>query len=467
MSATQSAMKTVLVVGGGLSGTLTTIQLLRKLTSPTPIEIILVEKSGHLGRGVAYGTTCTQHLLNVPAGKMSAFSDKPSHFLDWAQQRDDSIQADIFVPRMVYGAYLEALLEEFKASTEANLQFTTLRDAVVSIKPNPTGQGAWVVFESGLQRNADLIVLATGNYPPSNPYLHNPQFYESTQYRADSWSKEALVNLSNDAPVLLIGTGLTMVDKVMELKAQGYQGIIHALSRHGLLPQPHKLGLAPYLFPAELKSGSVRQLLRHIRQLAKRVIHEGGDWRSVIDGLRPETQGLWKSLSLVEQQRFLRHLRPYWDIYRHRLPVQVAEAVTQLIAEGSLQLHQGRIQSLAESDGQVRVRVQQRHTQVQQEFLVQRVINCTGAESNMARVQDPLIQNLLGQGLIVVDALKLGLETTEWGHLVDVQGHASDFLFTLGSPLRGRLWESTAAPELRQQAERLAHYLMQKLRSCH
>ncbi|HWY24061.1 MAG TPA: hypothetical protein VNX47_04035, partial [Nevskia sp.] len=59
------------------------------------------------------------------------------------------------------------------------------------------------------------------------------------------------------------------------------------------------------------------------------------------------------------------------------------------------------------------------------------------------------------------DALGLGLLTDAQGALLDRDGQASTWLYTLGPARKGQLWETTAVPEIRVQAQALARRLLQ------
>ncbi len=455
-----SRRKTVVIIGGGFSGTLVATQLMRKAAEPT--RVVLIERAPRFARGFAYSTNSSQHLLNVPAGKMSAFPEEPEHFLKWTQSKDSNIQSDTFVPRMLYGQYLETILHEADVNKSSEVRFDRLNDEAISINPDNENEAAIVELESGLKLFADKVVLAVGNYSPRNPYVKENSFYKSKKYFRDPWSSNSLLSLNPDDSVLLIGTGLTMVDKAIELVNKGHKGIIYAISRHGYLPKEHKPGLEPLKIDFNFQEAkSIRQIFLTIREKMKSIMLAGGDWRQVIDSLRSKVQEIWQSLSIEERKRFFRHLRPLWDIHRHRMPPDISEKIMQMLANKQLVVKSARIMEYKEQGDYVDILVCERPSDKNDILRVARVVNCTGSEFDFCQIQDPLIVTLLEQGLIASDKLSLGLDATTSGVLKDINGNESNILYTLGPPLKGQLWETTAVPEIREQAFKLANILVE------
>lgn len=455
----------VAIVGGGLSGALVATHLLKNTLCP--MHVILIERKPSIGVGVAYSTQHPGHLLNVPARNMSAFPDDPTHFLRWLQNEfstcDPSLAAqfkpETFVPRQIYGDYIQSVLNEAQASAPKYIVFERLNDEVLSLKSEE--EGAILQLQSGKSVFAHRVVLALGNFSPANPTRDNADFYSSHRYvRSYFATPEVLDSIDSEATLLLIGSGLTMVDLAIALQARGHRGKIHVVSRRGLLPQIHRqvTPYPPFLFQGE-PFHTIRVLTRRVRQEIHRAEAQHSDWRAVIDSLRPFTQELWQGLSGVERCRFLRHVRSYWDAHRHRIAPQVGEKLSQLIENGQLLFHKGHLQGFQEASSSVRVKIQKRHT-LEHEFVeADWVFNCTGPQTDYTRLQHPLVVSLLEQGLIHPDPLFLGIETNQDGNVLDAQGQVSPFLFTLGPPQRGRLWETTAVPEIRIQAATLAREL--------
>ena len=441
----------VAIIGGGFTGSILAAQLLRRDTS---LSVTLIESASVAGRGVAYATSCSSHLLNVPAANMSAFPEDAEHFVRWAQLNYDSgTEDEDFLPRRVYGQYIESILRQ--QTQRCPERFQIVCDEAQSIAS--ANGGATIRLASGRSISAEQVVLALGNFPPAG--LRLPGLTpESVRYLPWAWSVNALelADLSQEENVLLIGSGLTSVDLAIALRAHEFSGTIHILSRHGLVPQGHKDGNVLFAkwrteFPC-----SIRELVRLVRKRVEVVRYRGGDWRSVIDSLRPVTAQIWQSLSPAERRRFLRHVRAYWDVHRHRIAPAISSQIESEIVSGGIRVHTGRITVYGEEQDAAVVCYRERRTSKLKELRVGRVINCTGPESDCRKVASPLLQDLLRQGLVRPDPLFLGLDAAEDGALIDVAGSKSDVLYTVGPPRKSRLWESVAVPEIRVQIAELA-----------
>ena len=456
---------TVAIVGAGFSGSLVAAHLLK--TANRPLLIKLIDRSYDIGKGVAYSTNITCHLLNVSVGKMSAFPDDPGHLLRWLQYNrseladflPDDLNASSFIPRQVYGLYIQSILEEAEATASSNIRLERVIDEVVAVEPQ--AKGAVVSLRSSRIFVADKIVLAVGNAPPGS----HPSKDNHAPYLRNAWSADALAELEPDASVLLIGTGLTMVDMVVALHDRHHQGKIYAVSRRGLFPLPHQ-STKPYPAFLTLESApkTIRGLLRCLRSEVQTAAVQGYNWRAVIDSLRPITQELWQQLPRVEQQRFLRHATPYWDVHRHRIAPEIGEVVQTMLDSGQLNITAGRIQDYQVGSDAVKVTVRQRHAKKTNQVLqVNRVVNCTGVQADYRRSSQSLIANLRTQGLIHPNEIGLGLDTAADGTVFDAQGNHSSLLYTLGTPRKGSLFETIAVPELREQAQALAATVLQSL----
>ena len=431
----------VAIVGGGAAGTLVAIQLLHKAQGPFRVGII--DRAGAIGRGLAYATPEPWHVLNVAASGMSAFPDRLDDFVRWSGASPEE-----FVPRVLYGEYLQATLAEARALAAAGVSVLAVRGEAVAVSTDPSA--VCIRLADGTELSARAAVLALGNFPSAEMSIP-----PSPAYRSSPWESGALDGVPHDADVLLLGTGLTMVDAALALDRRGHAGTLHALSRHGLLPLVQ--GDAP---ASRLRIGAtgVRGLLRALRDAARR----DGGWRSAVDGLRPVTQRIWRRLSDGEKRRFLRHLRAFWDVHRHRMAPGVGEHIARLRAEGRLSVHAGTLRSIV-MDGPIAVtRYRPRGEHDERELRVARIVNCTGPAMYLADVNSPLIASLLESGLARADSLGMGLSADRDGALY---GNAPGRLFTLGNLRRGELWETTAIPELRVQAHAIAVRLLRELRT--
>jgi uncharacterized NAD(P)/FAD-binding protein YdhS/glyoxylase-like metal-dependent hydrolase (beta-lactamase superfamily II)/rhodanese-related sulfurtransferase len=445
---------TVAIIGGGFSGATLAAQLLRR--SGESISVFLIERSAHLGRGVAYSTECSEHLLNVRARNMSAYADDPEHLLEWARLNNEpGASPDDYLPRQLYGQYVASVLRQEIERYPGQIEH--VQDEAVSIAR--VGETAEIRLRSGRTLFADKVVIALGNLPPGDPRLPG-RTPHSLRYVSNPWKASALGDVSHDNSVLLVGSGLTSVDVAITLRRRGFRGTIHILSRRGLLPQVHKTAAPWPPFWTEQSPRTVRGLLRLIRSQVKAAEKAGSDWRAVIDSLRPFTQEIWRSLSFSERRRFLRHVRPYWDVHRHRIAPAIGARLGSQIQDGQIEIHAGRITAYSEDVDGVDVIYRERESGQLVPLRVDRVINCTGPESDCRKADDPLLTNLMRQKLVRPDPLFLGLDVSPDGALIDGYGDVSDLLYAIGPVRKGSLWETIAVPELRVQVSELSRLLV-------
>ena len=448
-------MTTIAIVGAGFSGTLLALHLLRRC--PPSAKLILIERNSQFGRGVAYATSNPSHILNVPAGRMSAFHDRPDDFLNWLTSRTETAACgpQSFAPRQTFGDYIRTLLsDEIKRSGRERLEL--VRGNVIGLDRNVTPVRLTLDRDRSMQ--VDFVVLAPGNFPPEPIPVSDPGFYDTTFYRPDPWAADALTDLDPDAPVLLLGTGLTMIDAVISLLDRRHRGTIHAISRRGLLPRRHATGPVVATehppFPT-----SVTALTRFFRQEVRRAAAMGGSWQPIIDELRPFTVDVWQAMPLPERKRFLRHLRPWWEVHRHRMAAEVADRVEAARDNGQLQIRVGRVRQYTMVSQQVVVAYRPRGQDGLETIEAARVINCAGPTADYDRISDPLIRNLLHEGIVRPDPLRLGLDVTGNCALLNNAGAVSRRLFAVGPVTKGAFWEMTAVPDIRRQTERLAEHL--------
>jgi uncharacterized NAD(P)/FAD-binding protein YdhS len=445
---------TVAVIGGGFTGATLTAQLLRGAAGN--LSVLLVEKGARLGRGVAYSTECPEHLLNVRARNMSAYPDDPEHFLEWARlNHNPGASPDDYLPRPLYGRYITSVLQQEIERHPGHVEH--VQDEAVSVAR--VGETAEIRLRSGRILFADKVVLAFGNFSPGDPRLPG-RTPHSLRYISNPWKASVLGDVSGDKSVLLVGSGLTSVDVAITLRRRGFCGIIHILSRRGLLPQTHQ-ATAPWPpFWDAQSPKTVRGLLALIRTQVVAAEKAGSGWRAVIDALRPVTQAIWHSLSFPERRRFLRHIRPYWDVHRHRIAPAIGAKLTSQIQDDQIEIHAGRITAYSEDVDGVDLTYHARRSARREQLHVDHVINCTGPESDCRKVEDPLLTNLMRQKFARPDPLFLGLEVFPDGALVDAHGTPSNLLYAIGPVRKGSLWETIAVPELRVQVFELSRLLL-------
>lgn len=442
----------VAIVGGGCSGVLVAVPLMR---SRFPGRVAIVEIRSKLGRGLAYSTPFEHHLLNVPAINMSAFPQGPTHFLEWLRNNEWPCAAtDLFAPRKLYGEYLKDLLQK-EVRRRPSAECRRVRAEALDVRL--LSQGVEVVFHDGSAVRAGRAVLALGNPASSSPASPGISGIDEL-CQASPWIGDALNVRFAGERALLIGTGLTAVDAALTLLGDPQHCEVFALSRRGLLPQVHDLRRAPSPPPEFEEPGNVRAMFRQLRSRIRELRAAHGCWRSAADALRPISNQIWQGLPLADQSRFLRHLRTYWETHRHRMAPQVRRRVDQYREQGSLQVIAGRISNAARKGDGVELTVAGRRGQ-ESRLKVRRVINCSGIQENYRNPHRPLIRSLIRRGLASPNNLGRGFRTDSAGALIDASGRVSTNLFTLGPPRRGELLETTAVPEIRVQAEALAYHL--------
>ena len=454
-------LRTIVIVGGGFCGTVVTANLLRRPPSG-PTRLVLIERGSALGRGVAYADRGFPYLLNVPASRMSANSGAPNEFLEFVQRRIPGAGGEDFLPRALYGEYLQEFLMAAQLSAPTNVRLDVLYGEVTNVRRLERHLPLQVELRDGRNLTADDVVLALGNPKPASLAVAAP-VAEHPAYLADPWSKE--LEFSRSQKVLLIGSGLTAADVINAASADPQRTpTLHALSRHGFVA-PRQTAFRPDAFKGDgnalllAASTSLRGLMKAVRLLAREAESCGGDWREAITFVRNMAPTIWQRLSERDRVRFLRHLRAVWDTHRHRLPLQLIQRIDQLRKTERLHVHAGHLLRFAPREARIEVTWRTRGTDMERNETFDRVVNCTGPDYAVARSTEPLLRNLVQCGLCVADPLGLGLRTGPRGAVIDADGWPGPHLFYVGPMLRADLWEATAASELRGHAERLATLL--------
>jgi uncharacterized NAD(P)/FAD-binding protein YdhS len=457
---------TVAVIGAGASGTLATIYLLQEATAARiPLRIALIDRYEQHGLGRAYATLNPAHLLNSPVDRMSAVAGDPGHLARWAAANGISPD-DGFLSRPDFGRYLLELLADAERSAGPAATVTRITADVLGLSYGGANGPLRLDLADQGRIEADAAVLATGNQPPAAPF----RVPASPRYIGDPWVPGALDGVADGSPVVVLGTGLTMLDLAISLTGAHPDTVVQAISRHGLVPREHPAlpdgavqppVLQRSILPGSglpgfgLSPGDLPGLIRYVRTASARA-PEG--WQAVVDALRPDVPELWQQLSLPDKRLFLRHVARYWEVHRHRVPPVTARTIDQLRSGGRLSVLRGRIIAVADAPAGLCVRMEQR-TQVT-EVAAGWLINATGPAADVTATTDPLLRGLLESGLARPDSLRLGFEAGDGGTLLDVSGTPSDVIVTLGPTLRGQLYETTAIPEIRDQAAALAGRLL-------
>ena len=446
----------VLIVGAGFSGTLVAVTLTRR--SQGTLRIALAERGGDgaAGRGVAYATPDRRHLLNVRAGGMSAFADQPDHFVRWlaahpAHWEGDMISAGPhdFVPRLVYGRYLQDLLRTAMAEHGGVDIFPT---EITDLAP---GRGGFTAYQGTTALlTAGQVVLALGNFPPGDAATGT-----GAETTLNPYAPSVLEKICGPGDVFLIGTGLTSLDLLATMEKDKADGRIHVLSRGGLFPRQHGAPAAnayPAYIDRDAPPRTALALLSLVRREIRMAMQRGVPWQDVIDALRPFNQALWLALPVAERRRFLRRVRPYWDTHRHRAAAEIIAARDRLLADGRLVRHRGAYLRAEPAPDAIDVVWRETKGKTIRTTRVAHVVNCTGPQADIRKLKDPLVAGLLARDLITPDILQLGIDADAAGRVLNAAGTTVPGLYLIGSWRKGALFESVAVPELRGQADALA-----------
>jgi uncharacterized NAD(P)/FAD-binding protein YdhS len=453
----------ILIVGGGLSGTMLAVQLLRL---PGKRRIVIIESRSELGRGEAYSATELGHTLNGNAARMSVDPDDTNDLTQWLtdyiaaggwpESDEQHVPvAELFPPRGIFGLYVQQRLAEAQAVGAAHSSTVEhVRGEVTDLQSDATG--VIITLADDTRLIGRFAVLATGMFAAARTPQRDSNALNAAAVAP--WDVEAMRHLDPRGRVLIIGSGLTMVDAVVSLEQAGHRGPIDVFSRHGLLPHVRR---QPPTWPDFLGDDhsirSTRQLVRALREQCEQAIAQGIDWQAPLDTVRVHIPRLWSQATDLQRRQFVRHVRPWWESHHHRSPPPSARLLDRLVQEGRLQIHAASLQSVeAPQAGQVRISLRYRGEDQPRVESGAALINSTGIQYDWRRVDRALPRNLLARGLIQPGPLALGIGADPGGAVLDSQGRISDRLFAMGPPLRGMWWESTAVTDVALQAKALA-----------
>lgn len=453
----------ILIVGGGLSGTMLAVQLLRL---PGRRRIVIVESRSELGRGEAYSATELGHTLNGNAARMSVEPDNAEDLTlwlgdfiakgGWPESDEQHVPvAELFPPRGIFGLYVQQRLAEAQAVGAAHGSTVEhVRGEVTDLQVD--ADGVRVSLADGGQWHAARAVLATGMFAAARTPQRDVQDFNAAA--VDPWDVAAMGQLDPQGRVLIIGSGLTMVDAVVSLEQAGHRGPIDVFSRHGLLPHVRRQPPTwPDFLGADHSICSTRQLVRALREQCAAAIAQGIDWQAPLDTVRVHIPRLWSQASDRQRRQFVRHVRPWWESHHHRSPPPSAALLERLVQEGRLKIHAASLQQVEGGDsGQVRIRLRYRGDDTSRVEEGAALINSTGIQYDWRKVDRALPRHLLQRGLIQPGPLALGIAADPGGAVLDAQGQVSSRLFAMGPPLRGLWWESTAVTDVALQAKALA-----------
>ena len=448
----------IAVIGAGASGTITTIQLLQKLN--VPAEIYLIEKRKEATcLGTAYSSPLPYEPLNVQTGRMSIFNHLPDDFFNWLKANKQSgskteITTDCFVSRRWFGEYLQ---QHFSAAQKAapHIRVHIVNTFCKDVDYSETEESYTVWFDTADYVYADYLVFATGNETPADIFSQEQVQLLAEKYVSNPWHTNPFTNLQSTDDVLFVGTGLTMIDHVVSLQKQNHQGKIFCFSRNGYLPLPHTY-IQAFTFETDGEARGVQFAFASLRNNIKKASSKKVEWQNVIDAMRPYTTKFWRSMTTDSKKEFLKRLRPYWEIHRHRMPNASANSITTMQQSGQLKIVGGKFGRLALKDNRVEFCYASKAGKSNQQFLVDRIINCTGPSNDYYQTSNTLFKNLLQKGWMQQDELKLGIVTGARGEIIKANGVVLHNAFGVGPVRKASEWESTAIREIRTHAENVA-----------
>lgn len=437
----------LMIVGGGLTGAALAIEIMR--TTRAPLDLTLVEPAEDIGRGVAYGTVDPVHRINVPTHRLSLCRDRPDDFTRWlfargilpdAASTDD--KGEHYVPRSSFGTYARDTLETTVAQAGQRVTFRHLRARVVALERQ--GAGWSVTLDDGRQIEADGVALCPGHPAPILPCRVSATALQHPGLVANPWGRGVYERIGPNNSVLIVGTGLTMLDALASLDRAGHRGPVVAISRRGLLARPQgsfRDGFDPFADAPQPRTAL--GLLRLLRQSV--ADHAEAEWQEVLDGFRLRLKRLWAALPPSEQRRVARRLLPFWDVHRFRAAPQLHSLAEEWRRESRLGIMQAGLAGLdADADGLRATLALPGDRRESRSF--DAVVLCTGP-GNALRT-DPLIGDLLVRGLARADGVGFGLSVDASSRMITPDGTVQDRLWAFGPVTRGSFGEMTGAPDI-------------------
>lgn len=440
----------VVVVGSGFSAIAVVCNLVRKL--PQTASIAVIGDDPGFGRGTAYRTEMHLHRLNVPAARMSLFTDRPADFVEWLSRKNRPSRDADFASRSDYGLYVRDTLADLLRPRDDRCRVDFMKTkATGCVERYPGALG--FLLEHGGEIAGRHVVLCLGLGNAKLPVdTGDPGSAMRSHVIENPWRLSWLTHVGPQDRVCILGSGLTMIDQVLGLRSHGHRGRIDVLSRRGLAPHGHARDpKSPAAIDIDAKGATLSQILHGIR----RQVRSGTDWRSVMDGLRPRTQAIWQNLAPAERSRFLRHALPWWNVHRHRVAPDIYDRFEQLQQQGVVNFHAGYLKTLKDAGDGIGIEYRKRGRRETIALTVDWIVNCTGME-RAGLAHSPLLQEMRRRGFVVADSLGLGISVNRDSRVLNSEGAAQSNLYAVGALTAGQFWEITAVPDIRAQAEQVA-----------
>ena len=439
----------VVVVGSGFSAIATVCNLIELL--PASATIAVIGDDPGFGRGTAYRSELYLHRLNVPAGRMSLFPDRPDAFVAWLADRKRPLRDGDFASRQDYGLYVRDTLAALLRDRRPRCRVDFIRAKATGCVERYNATLGFLLDNGGEIAGRHVVLcLGVGNAPLP---------VDMARLSADArdrivenpWRLSWLRRVAPDDTVCILGSGLTMIDQVLALVAQGFRGRIDVVSRRGLVPHGHARSPRP---PADFDVASLPVTMSELLHRLRRESRKTDDWRSVMDRLRPQTQALWQRLPAAERARFLRHALPWWNIHRHRVAPDIYDRFLVLTDSGQVSVHAGFLMDAGEDGQRLTLSFRSRGSREIRQLHAEWLVNCTGVE-RAGIAHSPLLREMKRQGFIGADPLGLGI-TVDAASKVIGGVSANVSLYAVGSLTAGQFWEITAVPDIRVQARAVA-----------
>ncbi len=420
----------------------------------SPIRITILDRAGKFGKGIAYSTTDRAHLLNVPAGNMYAIPNQQEHFVNWLKENGHFQPEISFYPRALYGEYISSILANAveKANTK-NIEVQLITEEATRIE-KLDDEKFTIHTGTDLRWETDVVVFALGNFPPGSFTQLFPNLKSNPRYITKFWTNPVFSFIPRHSTVGIIGTGLSMIDAALSLESRKHSGKIVAFSRNGFLPRVHRPKNLNYRFeiPESAKSSPL-SFLKAIRRELKQIDPATTQWTDVIDALRPITNSIWMQWSPSQKKQFLRRLRPFWDTHRHRMAPEVGAKIESMQRSGQLTIVAARISSIESNNSSISLQFKKKRAVSNESISVDYLIDCSGPESDFRKLNEPIVLSILENTKFQIDPTGMGLSLQN-------SQQSTPNTYLIGPLNKGHLFETTAVPELRVQAETLAKNIL-------